>query len=376
MGNTQRFAIWHPLEMPMDVIKPAPGPNIPEPPQGRNENIEGLVDDFRLTNDLSYPAPPPELRDKSVSSYARPVVAPQRSQMAMRQGKAEEDHTKLSSYGEEVTKTSPVKMRNPPNLSPPQSILSSTPVDSYSLAASLAQLPEEAFDSAKLAAMEASIRRLHLFAANADIQLARKLCSIVGTANFGEKRQVLINEHDQSMEAVANSVLADLNTLHDQLEDKRTVSSRSLLEEPQQTPSPPWRYNSARKGQFCFSLVGDISSNPAHVSPTTPCCRNTPYTIPDPLLSSALAPAPAPTSSSIQIRQRISIGEDPYSQRQAAATVTDEDVVEGQEGSTSLLENSPSPLLPVQRRSRPLTYAEPPRVGHTALNKPNKNQAR
>lgn len=100
-----------------------------------------------------------------------------------------------------------------------------------SLEAFLAQLQDEAFDTMKLSMMEASIRQFHLIAANADVQLTRKLCSI-RTANFGEKRQALIEEHKQFMEAQASSLLTDMNALHDQLKEQQTMSARGLFDIP------------------------------------------------------------------------------------------------------------------------------------------------
>ena len=72
--------------------------------------------------------------------------------------------------------------------------------------------------------MEASIRQFHLVAADADVQLTRKLCSIK-TANVAEKRSALIEEHKQFMETQASSLLTDMNALHDQLK-KQTKSIR------------------------------------------------------------------------------------------------------------------------------------------------------
>jgi len=100
-----------------------------------------------------------------------------------------------------------------------------------SLETFLSQLQDEAFDSVKLSMMEASIRQFHLIAADADVQLTRKLCSI-RTPNFGERRQVLIEEHKQFMEAQANSLLTDMNTLHDQMKEKQTMSARGLSDIP------------------------------------------------------------------------------------------------------------------------------------------------
>ena len=100
-----------------------------------------------------------------------------------------------------------------------------------SLDAFLIQLQDEAFDSIKLSMMEASIRQFHLIAADADVQLTRKLCS-VRTANVAEKRQALIEEHKQFMEAQASSLLTDMNALHDQLKEQQTMSARGLFDIP------------------------------------------------------------------------------------------------------------------------------------------------
>jgi len=83
----------------------------------------------------------------------------------------------------------------------------------------------------KLSMMEASIRQFHLIAADADVQLTRKLCSIK-TANLVEKRQALIEEHKQFMEAQASSLLTDMRALHDQLKEHQTVSARGLFDIP------------------------------------------------------------------------------------------------------------------------------------------------
>ena len=100
-----------------------------------------------------------------------------------------------------------------------------------SLETFLIQLQDEAFDSMKLSMMEASIRQFHLIAADADVQLTRKLCS-VRAANFAEKRQALIQEHKQFMEAQASSLLTDMNALHDQLKEQQTMSARGLFDIP------------------------------------------------------------------------------------------------------------------------------------------------
>ncbi|KAF9787840.1 hypothetical protein BJ322DRAFT_584113 [Thelephora terrestris] len=79
--------------------------------------------------------------------------------------------------------------------------------------------------------MEASIRQFHFIAAEADVQLTRKLCSIK-TPNIVEKRQALIEEHKQSMEAQASSLLTDMSALHDQLKERHTMVSRGLFDFP------------------------------------------------------------------------------------------------------------------------------------------------
>ena len=118
-----------------------------------------------------------------------------------------------------------------------------------SLDAFLTQLQDEAFDSIKLSMMEASIRRFHLIAADADVQLARKLNSF-RAANFAEKRQALIQEHKQFMEAQASSLLTDMNASYDKLKEQQTMSPRSLFDisvdedgwERQHPPSTvPWK---------------------------------------------------------------------------------------------------------------------------------------
>jgi len=100
-----------------------------------------------------------------------------------------------------------------------------------SLDAFLIHLQDEAFDSVKLSMMEVSIRQFHLIAAEADVQLTRKLCSIK-TANVAEKRLALIEEHKQSMEAQASSLLTDMRALHDQLKEQQTMSARGLFDIP------------------------------------------------------------------------------------------------------------------------------------------------
>lgn len=95
----------------------------------------------------------------------------------------------------------------------------------------------------KLSMMEASIRQFHLIAADADVQLTRKLCSIK-TMNVAEKRRVLIEEHKEFMEAQASSLLTDMNALHDQLKEHQTMSARGFLDIPVDEsgwgrPAPP-----------------------------------------------------------------------------------------------------------------------------------------
>ena len=102
-----------------------------------------------------------------------------------------------------------------------------TSLDSF-----LTQLQDEAFNSTKLSVMEASIRQFHLIAAEADVQLTRKLCSIK-TANVAEKRLALIEEHKQLMEAQASSLLTDMSALHGQLKkEQQTVSARDFFDIP------------------------------------------------------------------------------------------------------------------------------------------------
>ncbi|KAF9652695.1 hypothetical protein BDM02DRAFT_2568309 [Thelephora ganbajun] len=129
-----------------------------------------------------------------------------------------------------------------------------------SLDAFVTQLQDEAFDSVKLSMMEASIRQFHLIAADADVQLTRKLCSIK-TANIAEKRRALIEEHKQFMEAQASSLLTDMSALHDQLKEQQTMSARGLFDipvdedgwerplppstVPWKTPSPPTQSKSS-----------------------------------------------------------------------------------------------------------------------------------
>ena len=100
-----------------------------------------------------------------------------------------------------------------------------------SLDAFLIQLQDEAFDGMKLSMMEASIRQFHLIAAEADVQLTRKLCSIKAL-NVVEKRQALIDEHKQFMEAQASSLLTDMSALHDQLKEQQTMSARGFFDIP------------------------------------------------------------------------------------------------------------------------------------------------
>lgn len=107
----------------------------------------------------------------------------------------------------------------------------------------LIQLQDEAFDSMKLSMMEASIRQFHLIAADADVQLTRKLCS-VKTINVGERRRALIEEHKQFMEAQASSLLTDMSALHDQLKEQQAMPARGLFdiavdEDGWERPLPP-----------------------------------------------------------------------------------------------------------------------------------------
>ena len=107
----------------------------------------------------------------------------------------------------------------------------------------LAQLQDEAFDTMKLSMMEASIRQFHLIAADADVRLTRRLCS-VKSPNVAEKRLALIEEHKVFMEAQASSLLTDMNALHDQLKEQHTMVSRGLFDIPvdedgRERPLPP-----------------------------------------------------------------------------------------------------------------------------------------
>ena len=141
-----------------------------------------------------------------------------------------------------------------------------------SLEAFLAQLQDEAFDSMKLCMMEASIRQFHLIAADADVRLTRELCS-VKTPNIAEKRQALIEEHKQFMEAQASSLLTDMSALHDQLKEQQTVSSRGLLDIPVdedgwERPLPPstvpWK-NAPAQVQSKFSDSWKPASSPPKI---------------------------------------------------------------------------------------------------------------
>ena len=120
--------------------------------------------------------------------------------------------------------------------------------------------------------MEASIRQFHFIAAEADVQLTRKLCS-VKTANATEKRQALIEEHKQSMEAQASSLLSDMSALHDQLKEKQTMSARGLFDIPVdedgwERPLPPstvpWK-NAPAQVQSKFSDSWKPASSPPKI---------------------------------------------------------------------------------------------------------------
>lgn len=122
-----------------------------------------------------------------------------------------------------------------------------------SLDAFLTELQDAAFDTTKLSMMEASIRRFHLIAAEADVRLTRKLCSIK-PPNVAEKRQALIEEHKISMEAQASSLLTDIGALHDQLKEQHTMVSRGLSDIPVDEdgwerslppPTVPWKTSSS-----------------------------------------------------------------------------------------------------------------------------------
>ena len=119
--------------MPTDAKKPAPVPIIPEPPQPLNKNIENLVKDLKWNDGFgpAKPSPVPTSRPRvqSVSSYARPTVAPQQIHLTTHLGKTEEDDSESTS-DEEVVKISPAMIRKFSSSSPPKPILSSTPVNS------------------------------------------------------------------------------------------------------------------------------------------------------------------------------------------------------------------------------------------------------
>ena len=117
--------------------------------------------------------------------------------------------------------------------------------------------------------MEASIRQFHLIAADADIQLTRKLCSIK-TANVAEKRLALIEEHRRSMEAQAGSLLTDMSVLHDQLKERQPVSARGFFdipvdedgwERPLPPSTAPWKPPSP-PNQSKFSDSWKLASSP------------------------------------------------------------------------------------------------------------------
>ena len=120
--------------MPTDVKKPAPVPIIPEPPQVLNKNIENIVKDLKWSDSFgtakSSPVPTSRPRVQSVSSYARPAVAPQQIHLTTHLGKTEEDDSESTSSEEEVVKISPAMIRKFSSSSPPKPILSSTPVNS------------------------------------------------------------------------------------------------------------------------------------------------------------------------------------------------------------------------------------------------------
>ena len=250
------------------VKKSALAPIIPKPPQVFNEDIEKSVEGIEWDSDFFDPSPPSGLLARAVSPRPRPGVQTHRAKRPSKEGGSVQFP---SAYEEEVAKASPVMMHKFSSSSPPESFLRSTPVNGYSLAAFLAQLPEEAFDSA----MEASIRRFHSITARADIQLTRNLCSIVGTANFGERRQALIDQHNQFMETSARSVLVDINISHDQQKgkQKQTVSAGGSSNIPvdgdkQKSSAQTLSHNSVewRKGQSCFLLIDGTSSKPADAS--------------------------------------------------------------------------------------------------------------
>lgn len=106
----------------------------------------------------------------------------------------------------------------------------------------------------KLSIMEASIRQFHLIAADADIKLTRRLCSIK-TMNAAEERHALIEQHDRFMKDKAISLLTGMSELHNQLKEEHTMATRGLFDIPAggdgwersfppstaswKTPSPP-----------------------------------------------------------------------------------------------------------------------------------------
>jgi len=120
--------------MPTEVKKQAPVPIIPDQPQALNKNIENLVKDFKWNDGFnatkSSPVPTSRPRIQSVSSYARPTVAPQPIHLTPHLGKADEDDSESTSSDEEVVKIPPVMMRKFSSSSPPKPILGSTPVNS------------------------------------------------------------------------------------------------------------------------------------------------------------------------------------------------------------------------------------------------------
>ena len=212
-------------------------------------DIEKLIKDE--LHDHSNPAksdPIPTSRSPSVSLYVRPTVAPQQIHSTTRLSEAEGGSN--PTYEEEDAEMSPAMSRLSSS-TPPKVMISLTPVDNNLATPNeftcpepfLSHLPQEAFDDTKLTTMESSICHFHLIAADAEIQLARKLCSIEA-ADFEEKRRALINEYKRFMEARTSSILMDMNGLHDQSKEKQTSSAHDFLdiladEDRWKRPLPP-----------------------------------------------------------------------------------------------------------------------------------------
>jgi hypothetical protein len=134
MVDTQRFAIWHPHGVPTEVKKSAPVPIIQEQSQALNKNIENLVKDFKWNDGFgaakSSPVPTSRPRIHSVSSYARPTMAPQPIHLATHLSRTDEDDSGFTSSEEEVVKPPPVTTRKFSSSSPPKPIPGSIPINS------------------------------------------------------------------------------------------------------------------------------------------------------------------------------------------------------------------------------------------------------